>query len=154
MNRVVIAAIAIVLAVPLVAWACGDDDGDNGDGTGDNATVTVVAENTKFAPGEIAVNSGQEVTLDLENRDAFEHDLQVDGLGVEVIEGGTDRPEHGGEDPEGAQHGSDAGVLAVHTGGDETDSITFMASTPGTYEFYCTIPGHKESGMVGTLTVQ
>jgi uncharacterized cupredoxin-like copper-binding protein len=150
MKRVVmkIAAIAIVLAVPLVAWACGDDEGDNGDGTGNNATVTVVAENTEFTPGEIAVNSGQEVTLDLENRDAFEHDLQVDGLDVEVIEGGTDRPEHGGE------HGSDAGVLAVHTGGNEKASITFMASTPGTYEFYCTIPGHKESGMVGTLIVE
>lgn len=25
---------------------------------------------------------------------------------------------------------------------------------PGTYEFYCSIPGHKEQGMVGTLTVQ
>ncbi len=24
----------------------------------------------------------------------------------------------------------------------------------GTYEFYCSIPGHRELGMVGTLTVQ
>jgi len=24
---------------------------------------------------------------------------------------------------------------------------------PGTYEFYCSVPGHKEQGMVGTLTV-
>jgi uncharacterized cupredoxin-like copper-binding protein len=23
----------------------------------------------------------------------------------------------------------------------------------GTYEFYCSIPGHRESGMVGTLVV-
>jgi uncharacterized cupredoxin-like copper-binding protein len=25
---------------------------------------------------------------------------------------------------------------------------------PGAYEYVCTVPGHKEGGMVGTLTVQ
>jgi plastocyanin len=26
--------------------------------------------------------------------------------------------------------------------------------TPGTYTFYCTVPGHEQAGMQGTLTVQ
>jgi uncharacterized cupredoxin-like copper-binding protein len=25
---------------------------------------------------------------------------------------------------------------------------------PGTYEFYCPVPGHEQAGMKGTLTVQ
>jgi len=25
---------------------------------------------------------------------------------------------------------------------------------PGTYQFYCPVPGHKAAGMKGTLTVQ
>ena len=25
---------------------------------------------------------------------------------------------------------------------------------PGTYEYYCNVPGHKEAGMVGTLIVE
>jgi uncharacterized cupredoxin-like copper-binding protein len=34
----------------------------------------------------------------------------------------------------------------------DTKTITFDAG-PGTYTFYCSIPGHLESGMEGTLTV-
>ena len=25
---------------------------------------------------------------------------------------------------------------------------------PGTYQYWCSIPGHKDAGMVGTITVQ
>lgn len=139
---------AMLLAVPLVAWACGDGAGNDEAAGESDPAVSVIAQNTKFSPAEFTIASREEVTLALENRDAFEHDLQVDGLDVEVIAGGTIRPEHD------AGHGSTAGVLAVHTAGNETDSITFRASTPGSYEFYCTIPGHKDSGMVGTLTVR
>ena len=37
-------------------------------------------------------------------------------------------------------------------GANETVDTTFTA-TPGTYTFYCSIPGHREAGMEGTLTV-
>ena len=33
-----------------------------------------------------------------------------------------------------------------------TKSVTFK--DPGTYEYYCNVPGHKQAGMVGTLTVE
>ena len=36
------------------------------------------------------------------------------------------------------------------------DSVTITISEdakPGAYEFYCSMPGHKEAGMVGTLTI-
>ncbi|TMW73916.1 plastocyanin/azurin family copper-binding protein [Alteribacter natronophilus] len=35
----------------------------------------------------------------------------------------------------------------------ETSSIIFTPLKTGTYEFFCTIPGHKEAGMRGTLIV-
>jgi len=41
--------------------------------------------------------------------------------------------------------------VAAGTGGNGT--LTFTPSKPGTYAFYCTVAGHKEAGMVGTLTV-
>ncbi|HET9724107.1 MAG TPA: multicopper oxidase domain-containing protein, partial [Actinomycetota bacterium] len=64
-----------------------------------------------------------EVQLEIVNLDAFEHDLTIDELDVKV--------------PLGAN---------------ETVNETFEAP-PGTYTFYCSIPGHREAGMEGTLSV-
>jgi plastocyanin len=35
----------------------------------------------------------------------------------------------------------------------KTSSVTVMLKK-GTYEFYCPVPGHKQAGMTGTLTVR
>jgi uncharacterized cupredoxin-like copper-binding protein len=32
-------------------------------------------------------------------------------------------------------------------------TLTFTASTPGTYHYLCPVPGHAQKGMTGTLTV-
>lgn len=63
------------------------------------------------------------VTLEITNPDAFDHDFVIDEFDVK-----TTLP---------------AG---------ETTKVTFDA-TPGTYTFYCSIPGHREAGMEGTMTV-
>lgn len=64
-----------------------------------------------------------EIALTLENLDAFPHDFTIDELGVKLV---------------------------VEANASVTGSFT---ATPGVYEFYCSVPGHKEAGMVGTLTV-
>ena len=63
-----------------------------------------------------------QITVELVNRDLFWHTFTIDELGVD---------------------------LAVPVNGDR--QATFEAG-PGTYRFYCRIPGH-ETRMVGTLTV-
>ena len=48
--------------------------------------------------------------------------------------------------------GEDLGGTEVISGGTETKlKVDFE---PGEYEMYCTVPGHEESGMVGTFTVE
>jgi nitrite reductase (NO-forming) len=64
-----------------------------------------------------------EIAVEIANLDAFDHDFTIDELDVQLLLGPS-----------------------------ETVKGVFEA-TPGTYTFYCSIPGHREAGMEGTLTV-
>ena len=37
--------------------------------------------------------------------------------------------------------------------GMHTATLTFTATTPGTYHYLCPVPGHAQQGMTGTFTV-
>lgn len=54
---------------------------------------------------------------------------------------------HGHEKPE-------PGMVVAHTTPKKEAKARFTPTQPGTYEFYCSVPGHKDAGMKGTLTVQ
>lgn len=47
--------------------------------------------------------------------------------------------------------GAVVGATPTFEGGSKTLSVTLK---PGTYKFYCSVPGHRQAGMEGTLTVQ
>jgi uncharacterized cupredoxin-like copper-binding protein len=47
--------------------------------------------------------------------------------------------------------GTVLGATPTFEGGSRTLSV---ALKPGTYKFYCSVPGHRQAGMEGTLTVQ
>ena len=50
-----------------------------------------------------------------------------------------------------AGDGGDVGATKTITGG--SDSVT-VSLKPGTYIFYCQVPGHVQAGMKGTITVE
>jgi plastocyanin len=47
--------------------------------------------------------------------------------------------------------GETVGATPTFTGGSKTLSLDLK---PGTYKFFCTVPGHRQAGMEGTLTVK
>jgi plastocyanin len=89
--------------------------------------VTVVATNDySFEPAEIELKAGETVTLVLDSSKTFEsHTLVIDEL-------------------DGVNLEADGGIVA---------STEFTPLEPGTYTFYCSVAGHREEGMEGTLTV-
>ncbi len=132
--------------------------------------VTLKATDIAYDNNRIEVVAGRPVKLTLHNNGALEHDFSiieiphtgeviVEEMGEHGSDGHNEMGEHseiGGHD-EMSDHDMghmdldpDVHVFAP-TGGSQT--IEFTPSTPGEYEFYCTVAGHKEAGMVGTLVV-
>lgn len=54
---------------------------------------------------------------------------------------------------DGMDHGEDGDLHVVHADAGELASGTFTIDEPGSYEVYCSVPGHRDAGMVATLTV-
>ena len=91
--------------------------------------ITIEGDEFSFAPANISVTRGTTVELTFKNIGKAPHNYSVTELG-----------------------------LATKTiGGGKTDVVTFVApSTPGTisYTSFCSVPGHREAGMVGTIEIK
>ncbi len=104
--------------------ACGDGDSDSGDdGDAEPRAEGISISMTEFAfdPEVVEIDADTAVTITVVNDGVVEHDWTIDELDV---------------------------MLYADTGESTTGTVTAAA---GTYEVYCTIPGHRESGMVGEL---
>ncbi len=90
------------------------------------SSIKVVAKEFAFEPKEIKVKAGQPVKLVLENKGVIEHDILIEKLNAKTqpIRPGT------------------------------TGEISFTPKAKGRYPVVCTVPGHKEAGMVATLVVE
>jgi uncharacterized cupredoxin-like copper-binding protein len=137
-----------LLALALALAACGDDDkNDSGSATTATTESTPTTESTtteesgsasdvvddadpsgalKFEKDKLDAKAGK-VTITMNNPSPVPHGIELEGNGVEEK----------GE--------------VVDKGG---KSVVTATLKPGEYEFYCPVPGHKEGGMEGTLTVK
>jgi uncharacterized cupredoxin-like copper-binding protein/mono/diheme cytochrome c family protein len=77
-----------------------------------------------FEPKEITIPANTDVPFTLPNDGASAHNFSIDELDISID---------------------------IAPGATEE---TVINAPPGTYEYYCNIPGHKEAGMVGTLIVE
>ncbi len=86
-------------------------------------TIDVVSHDIFFEPDELSIPADTEVTVRLPNEGVTPHNFSIDELGIDVD---------------------------IAPGATEETVINAPA---GEYEYYCNVPGHKQAGMVGTLTV-
>ena len=85
----------------------------------------LAAQNLKFDQDELHAKVGQIVVVQLDNRDTVSHSFDVDAFNLHVP------------------------LPASQSG-----AAVFKPTQAGTYRFYCSLPGHREAGMVGTLIVE
>jgi plastocyanin len=123
---------AIALSAAFVVAGCG----------GGGSTTATAARSTgpgeklalKAAPGSqlrydkrtLQAKAGK-VTIVMSNPSALSHSVAIEGNGV-----------------------SRAGQVVAPGG----TSTVAAALKPGTYTYFCTVPGHRQAGMQGTLTVK
>jgi uncharacterized cupredoxin-like copper-binding protein len=129
----------LMLAIPLVALAAGCGSGSSSGssassppagggasgGTGQVIEIPISSSGFSFTKTSVTASAGT-VKLNAMNPQSVPHDISIKGNGVDV---------------KGSQ---------VSNGGVSTVTANLKA---GTYEFYCSVPGHEAAGMKGTLTV-
>ena len=111
-------------------------------------TVTVEAKEFGFGPASLEVAAGQPVNLTLRNAGTLEHDFSVLEFPLEGAAAEAGGMQH---DMPGMTQAPELNVAAA---AGQSATLTFTPSKPGTYEFFCTVSGHKEAGMTGTLVVK
>ena len=86
--------------------------------------IDVVSYDIYFEPSEVTIPANTDVTVNLPNDGVTPHNFSIDELGISIDQAPGSTEE------------------------------TVINAPPGTYEYYCNVPGHKAAGMVGTLIVE
>lgn len=85
----------------------------------------------KYTQSKLSAKAGK-VTIDFTNTSPLPHDVVL-----------TDSPSY-------TATAKVLGKTPIFQGGSKTFTVTL---TRGSYYFYCSVPGHRQAGMQGTLTV-
>jgi hypothetical protein len=87
-------------------------------------SAVLIVKDAKFV-GTIEAKPGEALGLFIANQDAFEHAFDIDALNIHVR-----LPAKG------------------------TAAVVVRLNTAGALEYYCGVPGHRDTGMVGELNVR
>jgi uncharacterized cupredoxin-like copper-binding protein len=131
----------LALGAILVASGCGSSSSSSsstpsattpaasssGGGAAQVVEIDVAASGLAYTKTSATAKAGT-VTLRSMNPQSIEHDISIQNDDGSINESGD-----------------------LVSGGGVSEVTVDL--TPGTYTFYCSVPGHKEAGMSGTLTV-
>ncbi|WP_349408558.1 cupredoxin domain-containing protein [Pseudalkalibacillus sp. SCS-8] len=141
-----------------------DQQASEGEDATNGNTIKITASEMKFEPSTIKLKKDQEYEFVMTNEGQVFHDFVEDELEIEMISM-SEMPEH----PEQTSmidkllgtkkayaHGDKKDMKTLHMNSNpgDTVSIKFIPKETGTFEFYCSVPGHKEAGMKGTIIVE
>jgi plastocyanin len=105
-------------------------EGGKEEGGGGASTVEFEADPSgelAYTTTEASAEAGK-VTIDFKNPQSLTHDVAIESSG-----------------------GEEVGKTELIGEGETSTTVNLK---PGKYTFYCSVPGHREAGMEGTLTVK
>ncbi len=138
--------VSLAMVGAVILSACG---GGSGGGTTPAGNTTISTLDTlKFDPATVTVAAGAPASIEVKNTGAQQHNWvlvkpeDADRIATESLAKGGDAT---------GLPGVLAGGALVAAAGAETLSVNVPA---GTYTYICTVAGHYQAGMKGTLTAQ
>jgi uncharacterized cupredoxin-like copper-binding protein len=136
--------LSLALVGAVILSACG---GGGGGGGGASALSVTAQDTLKFEPATLSAKAGADTTVTLKNAGAQQHNW--------VLASTADADKVATE--AAAKAGDATGIAGVIAAGKllaagSNEDIKFTAPAAGTYTYLCTVPGHYQAGMKGTLT--
>lgn len=88
--------------------------------------INISGNEFSFDPSSLILQRGERAEITFENTGNLPHNLTIEGteIATKTIAGG------------------------------KSDTIEFIALSSGTYTIFCSVPGHREAGMVGEFMVE
>jgi uncharacterized cupredoxin-like copper-binding protein len=110
-------------------------------------SIEISAVDLAYKPEHLTVKKDQTVTLIFKNEGKIFHDWVIDKMPIKTAQTVTEHNDDGHH-----EHGE---AYAVHVSADsgKQSQVTFIPTATGKYTFYCSIPGHKDAGMIGTIEI-
>ena len=150
LNLIVAALVVVVAVGAAFAHPAEDTYGEPGDPKAPSRAVTILMlerDNGRMAyePNGITARVGEQIRFILKNHGELPHEfvLGTDRTIREHAEMMKEMPDMAHDDPNAKQ---------VPPGGE--DELVWRFTHAGTFDFACLIPGHMESGMLGSVTVK
>lgn len=103
--------------------------------------INVHPSSFNYDPKKIMLKKGQKVRLIFNNLDLIEHDIEIKHFP-------SNKQTEGHEG-----HAVQEADFHLHANPNSKAETIFTPIENGSYEFYCTIPGHRDSGMTGIIVV-
>ena len=152
-SNLTTAAIAIILGAAMFGAAAHEAEhfsaGEPGNPKKPARTVTVTMRDDEgkmqFIPERIDVKKGDQVHFIIQNKGVLKHEFTLAS-----VEDNNKHAELMKKYPD-MEH-DDPNAKSVDPG--KSAEILWRFSKTGTFEFACLIPGHREAGMHGTVTVK
>jgi uncharacterized cupredoxin-like copper-binding protein len=106
------------------------------------STLSVEMSEFKFTPTAMVVFAGREITLNLSNKGAVEHEFSILKKGASA------------QIPFDREKQAVDILFTYKLGANKTGIFKFSLPEAGEYPVICAIQGHMEAGMVATLTAK
>ncbi len=111
--------------------------------------LNVIAEEMSYSQKELHLNKNTPYRLRFENKGKILHDWNVSEILVKNVVKTKEKGKHDHHH----SNAHDPKNLHIAADSNSTSEIAFTILESGAYEYYCSVPGHKEAGMKGTIFV-